>query len=568
MPKKLPSSNNFPYVFSDIRDWPIYQLSRDRDSFMEVVRDATVQSIMSSRFKGSLTDEIAKVLYLERERIKESPWSVDPPDDDAFWRDIKKQLLKESLENETEEEIKASNEQIIRKIVERYVNEITGSFELSSYRFARKVLTILFNMMLNAAKLPFFGRNKQGETGNIKILGEIEHVRELCKKGTVVLVPTHFSNLDSILIGWSADRVGLPAFTYGAGLNLYNSKILAYFMRRLGAYTVDRRKKNSFYLETLKQYSKMSVFRGANSLFFPGGTRARSGQLETKLKLGLLGSLMDAQVDHYTTGQDTKIFVVPVVLNYHFVLEAKGLIEQYLANTGKELYLVEKKPLGGYRNIIKFIWKFLTTRSEIILNYGKPLDLMGNFVDTEGNSIDKFESQIDIKQYFTSDGNLQYDRQRNEQYTIMLAEKLVERYYAENIVLSSHLVSFTAFSLIAKRYPSLDTYGIMRLTPEETVIPYERFKTAIEALLARLLELTRQEKVKLSYQLIHGSTDDIIKHGVDNLGAFHSQKAFKFDKEGNLFSEDIHLLYYYHNRLEGYQLDKHIPTSKLLDDDY
>ena len=40
------------------------------------------------------------------------------------------------------------------------------------------------------------------------------------------MVPTHFSHLDSALIGWIISHLGLPAFMYSAGLVLYNLKIL------------------------------------------------------------------------------------------------------------------------------------------------------------------------------------------------------------------------------------------------------------------------------------------------------------------------------------------------------
>ena len=64
---------------------------------------------------------------------------------------------------------------------------------------------------------------------------------------TVIIVPTHFSNLDSILIGYAIDGImGLPAFHYGAGLNLYDLELVAYFINRLGAYKVDRRKKKPY----------------------------------------------------------------------------------------------------------------------------------------------------------------------------------------------------------------------------------------------------------------------------------------------------------------------------------
>ena len=77
------------------------------------------------------------------------------------------------------------------------------------------------------------------------VAGKTDSIRTLIKDHTVVVVPTHFSNLDSILIGYAMDAMmGLPSFSYGAGLNLYNTGYTAYFMNRLGAYRVDRRKKN------------------------------------------------------------------------------------------------------------------------------------------------------------------------------------------------------------------------------------------------------------------------------------------------------------------------------------
>jgi glycerol-3-phosphate O-acyltransferase len=44
------------------------------------------------------------------------------------------------------------------------------------------------------------------------------------------------------------------------------------------------------YKEVLKTYSCMMIERGYHSLFFPGGTRSRSGLVERRLKLGLAGT--------------------------------------------------------------------------------------------------------------------------------------------------------------------------------------------------------------------------------------------------------------------------------------
>lgn len=546
----------YDYVFPDIRDWPIFKLSEDRDAFMEEVIAATSESILKGKYKGGLSEEIARVLYAERRRLKEEPWKVDPADEDDFWKTVRKDLIRKSLDDDASEQaIADANKIIVERIVRRYVNEITGSFKISAYRFARRMLTIVFRTVLNAASFRSIRRMigiERAMDEKVSIIGNTDKVRDLATKGTVILVPTHFSNLDSVLIGWVADRTGLPAFSYGAGLNLYNSAPFAFFMRRLGAYTVDRRKKNTIYLETLKTFSKLSVKRGTHSLFFPGGTRSRSGQLENRLKLGLLGSVIDAQGEHFAEGRDEKIFLVPLTLNYHFTLEAKSLIEQYLANTGKELYLTEKKPFGGFRGLLRFFWQLFRVSSEIVINYGKPIDVMGNFVDDNGDSLDQFGEKVKLSEYFMSNGEIRNDRQRNEQYTQRTADFLVDRYYAENVVLTSHLLAYTAFKVFQKTHPALDLYGILRLPQDEWVIPNEDFRAALEKAIERLLELAKGDKVTLSYPVLHGSVDDIIRHGLDNLGAYHPKNVLKQDKEGNFMSEDINLLYYYHNRMDGY----------------
>jgi glycerol-3-phosphate O-acyltransferase len=51
---------------------------------------------------------------------------------------------------------------------------------------------------------------------------------------------------------------------------------------------------------------------------------------------------------------------------------------------------------------------------------------------------------------------------------------------------------------------------------------------------------------------------ELIKHGLNNVGIFHSKKVIFADSYGNLNSEDLKLLYFYHNRLLGYKLEQYI----------
>lgn len=554
---------NYPPVIPEISEWPIYKLSEDRKRFIEEIDDFTLNRLQHT-FSAQVENIIAKTIYLERIRIKEEPWKVDPPNERQFWKKIRKKLVRNSLDKDAEEATK-SNEEILRKIIHRYSEEIVGTFRIKTFLFARKFLTLFFTRLLNTAA----GRNLNRIYGRkyklrdrLQIKGEVEKVRSLAKKGTLVVVPTHFSNLDSILIGYALDVfVGLPSFSYGAGLNLYNTGYTAYFINRLGAYRVDRRKKNPIYLETLKAMSTLSIKRGTNSLFFPGGTRSRSGTLEKKLKLGLLSTVMEAQRSLYQTGDDQKVFVVPLVLSYHFVLEAPFLIEQYLKKIGKERYIQSKDVFYSLRMILKFVWQVFSESNDIILSFGQPMDVLGNPVDENGNSYDQAGNLIKVKDYFLSNGKVEQDLQRESEYTKLLADKIVERYHKDNIVLSSHLIAFSAFEIIKQENKNLDLYGILRLPTDEYVFSMDTLKQVVGDLRTELQRLENANEINLSEQ-IGWELEKLIKDGVSRLGTFHAEKPLRFNKKGEIISDSFKVLYFYHNRLENYDLDKKIKWKK------
>lgn len=329
-------------------------------------------------------------------------------------------------------------------------------------------------------------------------------------------------------------------------------------MNALGAYKVDRRKKNLMYLETLKTYSKEAIQFGCHSLFFPGGTRSRSGMIESKLKLGLLSTAIEAQRANYQSGsQDisAKIFVVPVTINYHFVLEAPGLIRDHLSITGQERYYKENDEFSTSYKISKFLVKFFTKGSDISVSVGRAMDVLGNYVDKDGNSLDKKGRIIDTRDYFVSQGKITIDQQREEEYTNMLGKRIVEEFHKINRVFSSHLVSFTAFEMIKKKNPKLDLFDLLRLPEEDIARPYDEFKATCEMVLARIKELKTLGMIDIAPHLLQ-DMDKVINHGLENVGMYHAKRPVLKDKQGDIITEDMSLLYFYHNRLDGYALEK------------
>ncbi|MBL7781926.1 MAG: 1-acyl-sn-glycerol-3-phosphate acyltransferase [Saprospiraceae bacterium] len=547
----------YPRIIERIEDWPIYRLSKDRADFIREIDEFTFKRLVSKHRKD-LADVIVKTMYQERIRIKEDPWKVDPPNERQFWNRISKKLIKKSLDRD-DPQAKAAAEDLLQKIIHRYSEEIVGTFQIPTFRFAQRFLTAFFNRIFNAAvgkSLRAIWRGRRHLYERLNMTGDAATVRELFKHGTVVVVPTHSSNLDSILVGYALDQMlGMPSFSYGAGLNLYNFGPAAYFMNRLGAYRVDRRKKNPIYLETLKVMSNLSIQRGVNTLFFPGGTRSRSGELETELKMGLLGTAVEAQRAMCQQGNGKKVFIVPLVICYNFVLEAPFLIEQHLRSTGKENYIRLRDEGKSVRGWLRFIWRFFSTTSDITLSIGRPLDVLGNMVDAEGRSYDRFGNELDIHHYFTAKNEVNEDRQREEEYTKILAERIVERYHLENVVLSSHLTAFAVFEMLMHENPKLDLFGILRLPPDDYMFPFHAVVEVVEQMQTRLYLWEQQGKIRLAPE-IHRSPEEVVRDGVKNLGIFHAEKPLSLTKEGHIVSSNFRVLYFYHNRLQNYELQK------------
>ncbi len=545
-------------------EWPVVKLARERKEFVKKVAALSEGRILDLIGKNPeiLKEELETTLYREKLRIKQNPWDVDPDDEGSFWGEVKSNLLQIHTEvSGTKAKKLEAYQAVLRKITARYSEEIASNFKASHYKFTRRVVTYGFSRLLNAARVKGFGSlfsNQYTLQDKIQITGQTAQLRELARKGTVVMVPTHFSNLDSILIGWIISVLGMPPFIYGAGLNLFNISIFAYFMNALGAYKVDRRKKNMMYLETLKTYSKEAIQFGCHSLFFPGGTRSRSGIIESKLKLGLLSTAIEAQRANFQNGNSDvsrKIFIVPVTINYHFVLEAPGLIQDYLSQTGQERYYKENDEFSTSYKISKFLFKFFTKGSDISVSVGRAMDVMGNYVDEEGKSLDKWGRVVDTQEYFMSNGKVTVDAQREEEYTQMLGKRIVEEFHKINRVFSSHLVAFVAFELIQAKNAKLDLFDLIRLPQEDLVLNYEEFKSTCQRVLDQIFELKRQGKIDSAPHL-NRPMDEIITHGVDNVGMYHAKRPLIKDKSGNLTTEDMSLLYFYHNRLHGYGLEK------------
>ncbi len=563
MSKKLTyyKIDNIKPVVENYRQWGIHQLYNDKEEFVKDVTWKTIDLIFEQNSLKQVKELIEKTYYNEKIRLKTDPYKIDPKDEKLFWSSVKKRLTNISIGESIDEEndLKVLTEEIIH----RYAEEILGGFKINTYKFAQRMIPRLLRRLLNSASARNFGRfysNKYVLSERLFYAGHIDLIRAIAAKTTLVFVPTHFSNLDSMLVGWTINSIGVPPVTYGAGLNLFKTRILAYYISRLGAYKLDRRKKNDLYLNTLKMYSQLLIEENCNSLFFPGGTRARSGALETRFKLGLLGTVVEAQYENCKRGETdfTKIVLVPTTINYYFVLEAKQLIEQHLKRTGKEkYYLNNESDIKGISTVIQYIWKFFATSSQTAVTFGQPIDVFGNHINEQLESIDKHGRVANIADYFKREGAFVKDSQRNMTYTQFLGEHILREFRRGTIVFTSQIVAFVGYQMIKRMHRKLDLYDLLRLPEDDRVISYEDFSQNIYKLIIHIKAIAEQGEILIDPNVLK-TVDEVIEHGIRNLGAYHNKRPLKINEKGLLTSENMNLLFYYHNRLSGFEFEQHI----------
>lgn len=527
---------------------PLTEFSHIRPRVLDDVVGRTVSEVPIIRVESELT----AALYLERQRLQRERGSLFTKrrlkQDRSLWNGIQSELLQTSVATD--------RTALLRDVAEMYAEEIGGNFDPKVYKFATSLLPYGFNWLLNAASvksiLPW-GMTEDVRS-RLKVEGSVEHLKKLATKGTVLLVPTHQSNIDSILIGYVIYLMGLPPFAYGAGLNLFSNPVLSFFMSNLGAYTVDRQKTNRIYKSILKNYSIRILREGIHSIFFPAGGRVRSGAIESKLKLGLLGTALEAQIENLQEGNpNPKIFIVPMTTSYHFVLEASTLIEDHLAESGKHRFIITDDESSQFSKVLNFFWQLFKAQSGMTVRVGRPLDVFGNFVDEEGNSIGPNGTTIDPKQWLSSYGKLGVEPDRDREYTRVLGNKIVERYHAENTILTSHLAAFTFFESLRERYPDYDLYRFLRMSLAQRTVSWEEFLQEAEVVHRKILDAADRGLFYVTPELRTTDTKAWLKDGIRNLGLFHGNAVLKRG-EGVLYSEDMNLLYYYRNRLAGYGL--------------
>jgi len=190
---------------------------------------------------------------------------------------------------------------------------------------------------------------------------QLEAVAALGQRHPLVFLPSHKSNLDSLVLKYALYENGLPPNHTAGGINM-NFFPMGPLMRRTGIFFIRRTfKDNAVYKFVLHQYIDYLIEKRFPLEWYIEGARSRSGKLLPP-RFGLLAYVADA----YRRGKSEDVLLIPVSVAYDQIQDVAG-------------YAVEER--GGAKQPESFGWFLRFARAlrrrygEIYIRFGEPLSL-------------------------------------------------------------------------------------------------------------------------------------------------------------------------------------------------
>ncbi|RJP87082.1 MAG: glycerol-3-phosphate acyltransferase [Desulfobacteraceae bacterium] len=227
-----------------------------------------------------------------------------------------------------------------------FLDEIAANYSLKWIRLYDITLRWMFKNIFEGMVIDYPGLNR---------------IKQVSKKGPLILVPCHKSHLDYLLLSWVFLNNNMPCPLIAAGKNLSFWPMGTIF-RGGGAFFLRRTFKGEvLYPKIFAAYIKKVLEEGFHIEFFVEGGRSRTGKLLAP-KVGLLSLLMDA----YSQNHWKDMTFVPIYIGYDRVLEERAYINEIEGG---------KKTPENLQNVIK-ARKFLKRKyGKIYINFHEPFSL-------------------------------------------------------------------------------------------------------------------------------------------------------------------------------------------------
>jgi glycerol-3-phosphate O-acyltransferase len=232
----------------------------------------------------------------------------------------------------------------LQNTARRYALEIAADYSFTLVRIMERLLTRLFQRMYSGIRL--------------YRLDQLQRVAGEC---SVVLVPSHRSHLDYLLLSYVMYVNGLAPPHVASGINL-NMPLIGPILRRGGAFFLRRSfKGNHLYSAVFHEYLGTMMRRGFPIEFFVEGGRSRTGRM-LEPRFGMLAMTVTSLLQD----QRRPVALVPVYFGYEKLLESSSYLSELL---GREK---RRETLGG---LLRSLRRLRENYGEVHVSFGEPIRL-------------------------------------------------------------------------------------------------------------------------------------------------------------------------------------------------
>lgn len=191
----------------------------------------------------------------------------------------------------------------------------------------------------------------------------IEKVRRVLEETPIVLLPTHRSYADFLLVSYISYHLRLPMPIIAAGMDFMSMAVIGDMLRSSGAFYIRRSfVDNSLYWAVFQEYVQTIVKDVGSPLeFFLEGTRSRSGK-SLPPKLGLLGCVSEL----WLRGRVPDVALIPISISYERTLEERLYAYELLG---------VPKPPESTSGLLKAMGILKESFGDIVINIGSPVSL-------------------------------------------------------------------------------------------------------------------------------------------------------------------------------------------------
>lgn len=204
-----------------------------------------------------------------------------------------KQLCRESLQSV----------EVLQEEACEILDEMSHKLHLGAIRFFAFALSKIFKQIFSKVCV-----NEEG----------IQKLQQAIQEHPVVLLPSHRSYIDFLMLSFLLYNYELPVPVIAAGMDFLGMKMVSELLRRSGAFFMRRTfGGNRLYWAVFSEYVKTMLRNGyAPVEFFLEGTRSRSAKTLTP-KFGLLNIVMEP----FFKREVFDTYLVPISISYDRILE-------------------------------------------------------------------------------------------------------------------------------------------------------------------------------------------------------------------------------------------------------